>query len=571
MRCLAHGSLQICSMKSLSLRFLLPFLLTLLLTLPVTAQSQATFEIDGFPVSLDHQELFVIQTQVGSFSAEERAQVITTRLETIAKDPSISLEGLVIETDDATRSLVLNNRVLVTITQADARAARQEQQQLAIRYRQAIESAVTQYRQARDRKGIVKGAVYSLAATLVLLIMVWCIGRWYPKVRDWVCSLRHTRIPDIQLQEVKLISAHQTVNLLVGGVKLLRTGLLIGLIYTYITVVLSFFPWTQSYGSNLLKSLWAAVYPALASAIAQLPNLLIIAVIIFVTNKLRRFITYIFQAMEAGDVTFPGFHREWIRPTHKLMLLLLFVMAFVVAFPYIPGSSSPAFRGFSIVLGVLASLGSSTAVTNAIAGIILIYTRSFEIGDRIQIGDAIGHVEERSMLVTRIRTRKNALITVPNATVLASNVTNFSALARQTQTPLVLSTTITLGYDVSWQQAQEVLLAAAELTSGVLPAPAPFVLQTSLDDFYVSHELNVYVDPSTKDWELYSLLHRNILDLCNRAGIEILSPHYSAIRDGNQITLPESYLAKDYQPSGFRLQLPNMIKPWEAVSSPHRP
>jgi len=547
-------------------RALLSLVLALVLSLMplnlVQAQSPATLKIDGFPVQLNRQELFIIQTQVGSFSPEERAQAISARLNAITQDPSVDLEDLTLDTDAETTSVVLDNRVLVTVTQADAKAARQDQQQLANSYRDIIQSSIAEHQKQRSTKGIIYGLAGSAIASVILLVTLWLLNYLYPKLRDRVCALRNSKIPDIQLQNVKILSANQSANLLVSCLKVAKKFVVLGTFYVYLTVVLNLFPWTRAFGNNLLKSLWTGLYPVLISIASQIPNLLIIAVIFFVTHKLHQFLSFLFQALESGELQFPGFHKEWVSPTQKLLSLLLFIMAFMVAFPYIPGSQSPAFRGFSIVLGILASLGSSTAVTNAIAGIILIYTRAFELGDRIQIGDEIGHVEERSMLVTRLRTRRNVLITIPNATVLSSNVNNFSTLANQKETPLILSTKVTLGYDVPWQQAQTALVAAAEMTQGVLQNPAPFVLQTSLEDFYVTHELNVYASPSAEEAQVYAALHRNILDVCNRDGIEILSPHYSAVRDGSQSTIPAAYLPQDYQAPGFQLQFPlNLLPP----------
>lgn len=222
-------------------------------------------------------------------------------------------------------------------------------------------------------------------------------------------------------------------------------------------------------------------------------------------------------------------------------------MAFAatVAFPYLPGSQTPAFQGISIFLGLLVSLGSSSAIANIVAGIILTYTRAFLVGDRVKITDTTGDVVEKTLFVTRIRTIKNVVITIPNAAVLGSHVINYSAAANDPATPpLILHTTITLGYDVPWRKVHDVLTKAALATGQILEEPAPFVLQTSLDDFYVSYELNAYTSSPGIMAKIYSELHQNIQDQCNEANIEILSPHYRAERDGNQTTIPVDYLSR---------------------------
>jgi small-conductance mechanosensitive channel len=285
-------------------------------------------------------------------------------------------------------------------------------------------------------------------------------------------------------------------------------------------------------------------------------------VIVIFTYYIIRFVKLIFMEIERGDISFPGFYREWAEPSYKLCLFLILALSVVVAFPYLPGSGSPTFQGVSLFVCFLLSLalGSTAAVANIVGGVILIYTRAFEVGDRVQIGDTIGDIVERTLLVTRIHTPKNVVVTIPNSAVLSSNVVNFSAALREPETPqLILHTTITLSYDVPWRKVHQVLREEALATEHILREPAPFILQTSLDDFYVSYELNAYTDHPLMMPKIYSQLHQNIQDKYNEMDIEILSPHYSAIRDGNQITIPANYLPKDYTAQSFRIHPLNPI------------
>jgi small-conductance mechanosensitive channel len=201
-------------------------------------------------------------------------------------------------------------------------------------------------------------------------------------------------------------------------------------------------------------------------------------------------------------------------------------------------------------------LGSSSAVSNALAGLILIYTRAFQIGDFIRINEIIGNVQDKSLFVTRVVTPKQETVTIPNASVLNSNVVNYSAICRESNGHLLLYTTITLGYDVPWRKIHEVLVEAAKATAHIVSTPEPFVLQTDLNDFNVSYQLNAYTSLPTKMPRIYSELHQNIQDKCNAADIEILSPHFSALRDGNHSTIPADYLPDDYTSPGFVLQPP---------------
>jgi small-conductance mechanosensitive channel len=216
------------------------------------------------------------------------------------------------------------------------------------------------------------------------------------------------------------------------------------------------------------------------------------------------------------------------------------VIAFslVVIYPYIPGSNSPAFQGVSVFLGVLVSLGSSSAMANILAGVVLTYMRSFKMGDRVQISDTIGDVIEKNLLVTRLRTVKNVEISIPNSLVLNNQLVNYSTSA--STEGLILHTEITIGYNAPWRQVHELLLSAAAKTQDIIETPKPFVLQKSLDDSYVTYEINCFTRHANNMTNIYSELHQNIQDLFNSAGVEIMSPSYKALRDGNASTIPTS-------------------------------
>jgi small-conductance mechanosensitive channel len=267
---------------------------------------------------------------------------------------------------------------------------------------------------------------------------------------------------------------------------------------------------------------------------------------------LTRLSHILFHAVAEGTISWEGFYPEWAIPTHKIVRFLILAFTTVIVFPYLPGSSSPAFQGVSIFLGILLSLGSTSAVSNIIAGVILTYTRAFQLGDRVKIADTVGDVMEKTLLATRVRTVKNEFITIPNAMVLSSHIINFSSFADVA--PLILHTKVTIGYDVPWRQVHDLLIAAALRTGPILKEPTPYVLQTSLDDFYVTYQLNAYTPTPLRMAVTYGELHQNIQDCFNEAGVEIMSSHYGSLRDGNYTTTPAEYRPKDYDAPRFRVQ-----------------
>ena len=349
-----------------------------------------------------------------------------------------------------------------------------------------------------------------------------------------------------------MLSVDRVAGLLVGFIRILRLTAIFLLFYFYIPLVLSFFPWTRQYSSTIFGYIVSPVATAAHAVASYLPKLFVLAFIIVITYYALKTIKSIFGAVEKGILTIPGFYSEWALPTYKIVRFMIMAFAVVVAFPYLPGSDSPAFKGVSVFIGVIFSFGSAGAISNIVAGVILTYMRAFKIGDRVKISDTVGDVLEKTLLVTRIRTIKNEDISIPNSMVLGSHIINYSSSAKELG--LILHSTVTIGYDAPWRLVHELLISAAITTEHILNNPAPFVLQTSLDDFYISYQINAYTDQPNKMAAIYASLHQNIQDKFNEGGVEIMSPHYSMLRDGNKTTIPDNYLPKGYSAPGFKIE-----------------
>jgi small-conductance mechanosensitive channel len=353
---------------------------------------------------------------------------------------------------------------------------------------------------------------------------------------------------------MEIIPARNIISSLVVVAKVIQTILLVLLTYFALTTIFSFFGFTKTWSAALLDYLARPVTSLVSAVLDYLPNLFFILVIGVVTNYVLRFIKLIFQGLGSNTIRFPGFYPEWAIPTYKIVRFLILAFVAVIIFPYLPGSNSPAFQGVSIFLGILFSLGSSSAIANVVAGVVLTYMRPFRPGDRVKIADAMGDVIEKTLLVTRIRTIKNLDISIPNAMVLGSHIINYNSSSREKG--LILHTSVTIGYDVPWRRVQELLLSAARGTPSILPDPSPFVLQTALDDFYVKYEVNAYTDRPNEMAQTYSALHQSIQDKFFEAGVEICSPHFTAVRDGNAASIPEDHLPAGYKAPAFRIHLP---------------
>ncbi len=353
------------------------------------------------------------------------------------------------------------------------------------------------------------------------------------------------------LESSQFLSAERTVSIVTFVKRSLSLFMGVILTYSYAAVVFSLFSFSSTWAAQLLYFILSPLSVVWKSFVTFLPNLFFIIVLSVVFYYLTRLVKVVFKEVERGTIELPGFYQDWSMPTYNIVRLMIIVLAAIVIFPYLPGSNSPFFQGISVFIGILFSLGSSSATTNMVAGVVLTYMRPFVIGDRVKIADTVGDVLEKTLLVTRIKTIKNVDVTIPNAMVLGSHIINYSSSANNPG--IILNTSVTIGYDVPWRTVHQLLVSAAESTSDVLKEPRPFVLQTALNDFYVAYEINCYTNKSSGMAVIYSELHSKIQDAFNEAGVEIMSPHYSAVRDGNQTTVPEENLPKDYKAPGFRL------------------
>lgn len=505
---------------------------------------------EGAPVVFDNKTLFYISERVLSFSAEDRAQAISERIRKIAKS-SLPLEAISTVDGEGGIDLVAGDLVLMTVTDRDAQKTGRKRDQLAAAYVEIVRATIQAQRETYSVKTLSMGALWTLVATLVLLLFL-VAGSWlFPKIYSHIHAWRGTYIRSLKIQSMEILPEERIADLLTGLFQTLRGVLTVALVYYYATLVLGFFPWTRKFSVNLIHYVLSPLHLLWDAFIGFLPNIFFITVTAVITNYVLKLVRLIFVEIRRGRVEFPGFYREWADPTYKIVRFLVLAFVAVIIFPYLPGAGSDAFKGVSVFLGVLFSLGSTAAIANVVAGTVLTYMRPFKVGDRVKISDTIGDVIEKSLLVTRIQTIKNVDITIPNAMVLGSHIINFSSSAQESG--LILHTSVTIGYDAPWKKVHETLLAAAKATSGLLEKPSPFVLQTSLNDFHITYELNVYTDKPNEMAVTYSRLHENIQDAFNKAGLEIMSPHYAAVRDGNTSTIPEDHLPKNYQAPSFRI------------------
>jgi small-conductance mechanosensitive channel len=480
--------------------------------------------------------LFRLSGTLGPFSPADRAAALARRIDSLASDPLSAGRSLTLVDTTGVTDIALDTTVIMTVTERDAAAADLTRTALAGEWAARIEAAIGRSPRAATLQGLLLGGLYTVLATLGFGILLVALSRAFGWLHGRLEAWRATLIPALRIQRLEVLSADRLTDVLLVVTRVVRVAAIVFVVYMYLPLVLGFFPWTEGLSGTIVGWVVDPLRDAGTSFVRYLPDLVTIAVIVVVVVYLVKFVHLLFIGLERGAIAIPGFYRDWAEPTFKIVRFVIIAFAIIVIWPYLPGSDSKAFQGISVFLGILISFGSASAISNIIAGVVMTYMRPFQLGDRVKIAETVGDVVEKNLLVTRIRTTKNVDTTVPNAMVLSSHIINYSSSALHRG--VILHTGVTIGYDVPWRTVHTLLLTSASATDGILDEPKPFVLQTSLDDFYVSYEVNAYTDQPNAMSQLYSTLHQNIQDRFAAAGVEIMSPHYRADRDGSAPAIP---------------------------------
>jgi small-conductance mechanosensitive channel len=504
------------------------------------AAAIADEDVPTAPVEIDGNVLFRVRG-VSSLPAGQRAAGIARRIAEAAADVTIPVDRFQIATAEGQIRIVAGDRVIMLVLPADSRLEHVSQETLALAHVMRVRQGVQAYRQARSPAALRGAALRSLMAMVALLgviLMALWAGAWLDRLAARRLS---SRIKTIGIQSFELMRAERIAAGLRNAVAGLRNVAIAISGLVFFAYVLAQWPWTLSLSRNLVGFLLAPLQVIAAGFVRNLPSLIFLLVLFFVLRLIIRLTRLFFEAVGRGSVTFGGFEPEWALPTFKIVRAAIVAFGLVVAYPYIPGSQSDAFKGVTLFLGVVFSVGSSAVIANIIAGYMMTYRRAFRVGDRIKVGNAMGEVLAVRLQVTHMRTLKNEEIVVPNAHVLGNEVVNYSSLAKSRG--LILHTEVGIGYETAWRQVEAMLLEAAARTGGVSREPPPFVLVKKLGDFAVTYELNVFShDVSTMQLQ-YTVLHRHILDVFNEYGVQIMTPAYESDPQVAKVVPPDGWYA----------------------------
>ncbi len=493
-------------------------------------------EVTGVPVVVEGDTLFYFYAKRGGHTPQQRAENVAADIAELGKLLNLQPDSVYVESSDIVTDVMYKGKVLVSFTDMDGLWENCTRDQLAADKRLVIMEKLHQMKESHGLLQLGKRIVYFILV-LVGQYLLFRVTNWlFRKLKLRIVRLRNTRLKPFSIQDYELLDTLKQVKLLVFLASLVRYVIMFLQLLLTVPLLFSIFPQTKDLAYQLFSYIWNPVKSIFIGVVDYIPNLFTIFIIYMAVKYLVRLFRYLADEVQSERLKLRGFYPDWAIPTYHIIRFLLYAFMLAMIYPYLPGSNSGVFQGISVFVGLIVSLGSSTVIGNIIAGLVITYMRPFKIGDRIKLNDTTGNVVEKTPLVTRIRTPKNEVVTIPNSFVMSSHTVNFSQSAREYG--LIIHSEVSIGYDVPWRTVNKLLVEAALNTPGVVDDPRPFVLSTSLSDWYPVYQVNAYIKDADRLAEIYSDLHQNIQDRFNEAGVEIMSPHYMAVRDGNASTIP---------------------------------
>jgi small-conductance mechanosensitive channel len=403
----------------------------------------------------------------------------------------------------------------------------------------ALGQALNEAVELRTPSILLRGALQALGATLVFLILLWGIRLAHRVMATRLVDAASHQLERFPVGDPALVRASRVLEFARRLVTLATLAAAVLVTYSWLTFVLRRFPYTRPWGESLRGFFFSTATHLGLGFMRAMPGIFTVAVIFLITRFFVRLANLLFEAVEQNRVTLPWVYPETAQPTRRLVVALFWLFAVVVAYPYLPGSGTDAFKGVSVFVGLMISLGSSGVISQMMSSFMITYSRALRIGDYVRVGDVEGTVTHMGMLSTKVKTPRREEVTIPNSVLVSNTTTNFSKFAESDG--VYVPTSITIGYDVPWRQVEGLLLTAADRTAGVRRQPKPVVFQTALQDFYVQYTLLVSLEKPELRGPILNALHANIQDAFNEHGVQIMSPNYEADPAGPKIVPKERW------------------------------
>ena len=443
----------------------------------------------GAPLIIDGDTLFVIYARKGGMLPEARVSAVRSKIYEMGKRLTMFVDSIYVFESEMSSDVMMGEDVILSVTDLDALWMGMERLKLAETYRDAISEKVKQLHETYGLQQKLMSLVWVALIIAIQVFIIWFIVWFFRRWKFRITRRLLNRIKSISIKNYPLLDTHRLGVVILFVLNLVRLSLILFILLVGLGFMFSFFPETQAFTYTALGFIWNPLSDILQSAVAYLPKLFKIIVIVICFHYLLKLVRYFADEVASGRLKINGFYADWAMPTHTILRVLLYSFMFVMIWPLLPNSDSEIFQGVSVFIGLVVSLGSTSVVGNVMAGLVMTYMRPFHVGDYIRYGDTEGEV-------------------------------------------------ITIGYDEPWHKIERLLLEAADKTDGIKRSPRPYVRITTLDDFYVEYEINGCTERAKTLPAVYSALHQNILDTMHGAGVEIMSPHIQARRDDLPLQIP---------------------------------
>lgn len=479
---------------------------------------------EPFPVRLFNRTIFNIYSGFGPFSASNRAQTAQQHIIDLYNVKQYFTDSLMTEKKSNYINVVYQGNIITSVSEEDAIWENISQDSLASHYKESINKHILESKKEHSFENKIVQWSLVIGIAFAFIIMLWTIKKLFHLLGKKLLGSKNSKKEGLKIKNYQFINRRRLIRILLRSLCVLYIIVIFLSLYISLSAIFSIFPATEGWAHMLLYWIWIPLKELLLSFYHYIPKLIHIIIVLIIGKYIDKLLRYLSIEIRRDLLKIRGFHKDWASPTYKLLRICLIAFIIVLTFPYLPGADTDAFKGVSVFFGILISIGSSSAISNTIAGFIITYMRPFQEGDWIKVNDITGEVIEKTALITRLRTINNEDVTVPNSTILSNKTINYSSASQEKG--LVIPVLVNIRYDVSSSIVNDLLIKAAIRTKDIEQTPTPYIFKNVLKDTYVTYQINAITTKPQNMYFIQSDLNENILKEFGTAGIDILSAQF---------------------------------------------
>lgn len=484
----------------------------------------------GVPLVIEEDTLLYIYTSLGGDDPAHRVEAVARKVTQIGKSLKLTTDSMHIFVSEYTDDVMCGEVVIVRVSDLDGLWNGMSRRELAEEYLKILSLEIERLHADYGLKAKLTGLGWAVFLIVVQVLFFMLTARFIRYLRHLIVEGVDGRMKPLVIKGYELMNIHQEKRILLFLTRVLQVFLILLQLFISLPLLFSIFPETEKFTWNMINYVWSPLRDMVVSIVRYFPNLVKIVVIVYVVRWVLKGLRHLSNEIAAERLKIDRFYQDWARPTYQIVRIFIIAFTLVVIWPWLPGSESGIFKGVSIFVAALFSLGSTTTIGNLISGIIITYMRPFLVGDFVRIGDQEGEVVEENAFVTRLRDIKGNLVTVPNNSILSQQTINYTAAVRDGEGSIVHSS-FTFTYHVPRETVEAYLLEGAARCKLLEKNPKPFVLYTALEDFYTQYEINGYTKETARLFAVYSELHRNIIDVFHEHDLDPTSSHFIKVQE----------------------------------------